>query len=319
MPILIEIGDKNTIKIQRELQELFGAMLDRVPAGQLQRLLENHDIDGVLSLLRGAEDDFGPFLDRVDDVIRASGNETVSMIPAAAMINPKFRFDMFSERTSEFIRGYRFNLIRDLTEETLDAVRQSILSSQQTGLNPIATARRFRSSLGLTSRQEQAIRNYQRALEDMDSTALNRALRDKRFDRTVLRSIKDRKPLTRSQINQMVERYRQKSLKSRAETIARTEALRATSVGNRAAISQMINAGAIDPFRVRRQWVRVYDSKTRDAHQTVVELNPDGITLDGVYQTELGPLAYPRDPAGSAANTINCRCSERYFVVEGAA
>ena len=205
--------------------------------------------------------------------------------------------------------------MRNITEETREAIQQHLIHAVQTGQNPRTTARRLKETLGLTRRQEQAIRNYRTALENLETNALYRSLRDKRFDKTIRSAIKTNRPLTQTQINRMVERYRSKSLAYRAEMIARTESLRASSVGNRASITQMMNEGAIDPGNVRRQWVYTHDKRTRSHHRSIPSLNEGGVAMDGAYVTEMGPLAFPRDPAGSASNTINCRCTERYFAV----
>lgn len=319
MPILIEIADKRRPRLQRALVAAFAAMRDRIPESAIVEALETRGVEGVMGLLGGIEDDFGATTVELDAAIRESGIATVRMVPAAALLNPQFRFDPFIRGTVDFIQRYRLNLIQQISNETRSAIRQNLTTDIIEGLNPRATARRIRETIGLTTRQERAIRNYRKALENLDSDALQRALRDKRFDSSFRRAIENKKPLSRTQVNRMVDRYRQRALKHRAETIARTESLRATSVGNRASMQQLLGAGAVEQDKVRRQWVYTHDTRTRSAHRAVPSLNPGGITLDGSYKTALGPLQFPRDPAGSAENTINCRCTERYFIAGGGA
>jgi hypothetical protein len=317
MPILIEIADTQKPRLQRALVAAFEAMRDRVPTSAVVAALETGGVEGVVELLRGVEDDLGPTVAELDDAIRSSGTATVRMIPGAALLNATFRFDPFASNTIDFLQSYRLNLINQISNETRNAVRQGLVEGFKIGQNPRAVARQVRDTVGLTSWQERAVRNYRKALEDLDSTALTRALRDRRFDSSVARAIRARKPLTPQQVDRMVARYRARFIKHRAETIARTESLRATSVGNRAAIRQLLADGAVDPTGVRRQWVYTQDARTRAGHRSVPRLNEGGVPLDGLYQTELGPLQFPRDPAGSAGNTINCRCTERYFMAGG--
>jgi hypothetical protein len=316
MLILIDIGDKAKPRLHRALIASFEAMRDRVPYQEIVRALETGGLAAVIDLLDGIEDDLGPVIQEIDDVIRESGIATASMMPAAAMVNLTHPFDFLNRRTLDFIEKYRYNLVQQIADETRAAIRQNLIVGEIAGQNPRVTARMLRDTIGLTDRQELAVRNYRRALEELDRDALQRALRDRRFDGTVSRAIRNKQRLTKHQIDTMVGRYRTRMINHRAEVIARTEALRATSVGNRAAMQQMITSGALDASQVRRQWVYTQDARTRAAHRSVASLNPGGITLDGVYQTALGPLRYPRDPNGSAANTVQCRCTERYFVAE---
>lgn len=307
-----DIADRFEPRVRRALLAAFEAMRNRVPASLIQRRLEGSGIEGVMRLLDGIEDDLGPVRDELRDALVESGRATVGLMPGAAVLNPDFSFDLMNPATADFVRRYELNLIRMVSENTREAVRNGLIRDVVSGRNPIDTAKAFRETVGLTPRQEQAIANYRKALEELDRRALDRALRDKRFDRTVARAIDSERRLTAGQIDRMVSRYRERFIKHRSQVIARTEALRAATVGQRTAVKQMLSEGAVDGGRVRRFWVPTRDSKTRDAHRAVPSMNPDGVPLDGTYQTPLGPLAYPRDPNGTGANTIQCRCSERF-------
>ena len=152
MPILIDIADKHATALQLTLAGVFEAVRGRIPAGKLAQAIEEQGVDGVLALLRGMDDDFAPFVNRLDRIIQESGAATVSMIPAAAVLNPRFRFDIFSDTSTNFIRGYRFNLIRQISDETREVVRQTLVHSAKAGTNPRTAARRLRETIGLTSR-----------------------------------------------------------------------------------------------------------------------------------------------------------------------
>jgi len=58
-----------------------------------------------------------------------------------------------------------------------------------------------------------------------------------------------------------------------------------------------------------KNWVSILDSKTRDGH-----VNADGqsVGVDDNFTVNGESLKYPRDPAGSAGNTIRCRCVAIY-------
>ena len=144
-------------------------------------------------------------------------------------------FDRVHWRAVNHMQSERLRFIREFTDSQRDATRLAMVDGIERGLNPIEQARNFRSSVGLTAKQQQAVINYRRLLGragDGDAEALTRELRDRRFDRTVRRAVVSREPLSQAQIDRMVERYRERYIKYRAEVIGRTEALRAVHAGN---------------------------------------------------------------------------------------
>jgi len=87
---------------------------------------------------------------------------------------------------------------------------------------------------------------------------------------------------------------------SRAATIARTETLTATSMGQLAAIE---DAKEVIP-NLKKMWITADDDRVRDSH---AELHGDIVDIDEAYDNG---LMIPRDPTGDAGETINCRCDQ---------
>ena len=69
------------------------------------------------------------------------------------------------------------------------------------GHPPAKMASLVREHIGLTPYQAQQVQNYRADLETLNTTALQRQLRDKRFDMPVARAIAEGKPLTPEQID----------------------------------------------------------------------------------------------------------------------
>lgn len=314
-PRLNRIARKFEPRIRDELIKAFKQIRNLVSDQQVVDTLLSGGIEATMSLIDDQTYSLirQSITDELDDAITASGRASITLLPEEAVLDTAFRFSMVNPRTAAFVQQYELNLIREVSSETIAAVRQGLADDIVTGRNPVATARDFRANIGLTTRQEKAVRNYRKYLEDLDTTALKRKLRDKRFDSTIRRAIRDDKPLSQSQINRMTDRYREKAILRRTQTIARTESLRATSIGNQEALDQMVSEGAVDP-NTRKFWVPARDARVRDAHERIPMMNPEGVPLDGLFTTPLGPLKYPRDPAGSAANTIQCRCALIYRI-----
>lgn len=91
---------------------------------------------------------------------------------------------------------------------------------------------------------------------------------------------------------------------NRAVTIARTEVVSASNAGSYAGVDAL---GKYGP--AKKVWLATVDSRTREAH-----MDADGQTvgLDEPFIVDGEELEFPGDPAGSAGNVINCRCTLIY-------
>ena len=176
----------------------------------------------------------------------------------------QFDFDAVNTRAVNAMRENRLRLVTGFTEQQRAATQQALIGGIERGVNPREMARLFRDSIGLTPTQERWVRNYERALRDLDAGALRRELRDRRFDRSVRRAIREGEPLTQDQIRKMVQRYRERALKLRSETIARTEALRSVHEGTAEMYQQAIDGGKLLPDQLIREWNTAADERVRD-------------------------------------------------------
>ena len=215
-------------------------------------------------------------------------------------------FDQTNERAVAAMRQNQLRLIREFTREQQRATRIALVEGIQQGLNPREQARLFRSSLGLTARQMQAVANYRRLLEAGDSAALTRALRDKRFDSSVRAAVSGDRPLTLAQIDRMVERYREKYVRYRGEVIARTEALRSVHEGATAAYEQAIASGVLDADALTRTWITASDERVRGSHSF---MHGQQRLIDQPFVSGAGNrLRWPGDIDAPGSETIQCRC-----------
>lgn len=214
-------------------------------------------------------------------------------------------FDQVNVRAVRYMQEDRLRLITNFTSEQRNATRAALVDGIERGLNPVEQARNFKNSIGLTARQQAAVQNYRRLLLIGSSEALNRELRDRRFDRTVQRAIRAGEPLTGKQIDRMVERYSERSVQHRARVIARTEALRAVHAGNHELYLQAIENGNVDIEQLERTWHDADDRKVRSSH---VALNGLVRGINETFPGANGPLRFPGDPEAPASETVLCRC-----------
>lgn len=291
------------------------------------RLLDSPAISGVVfdlleqGLVEDALDLLDTYVARIGDTIPQvwqdvgddAARELAAMVPSIAVA---ISFDVTNPRAADKIRANRLLLIRQFTESQRDSVRQALHRAMMEGGGPARNARAFRNAIGLTAYQESVVASYEQLLRRNSGQALDRALRDRRFDDRLRAAIERDRPLTERQIGLMVSRYRARMLIMRSENIARTEALRAFSQAREEATEQMIAAGGIDRRRFIRVWRSVHDKRTRDWHASMdrQERGMDEAFVDGKGYR----LRWPGDPSAPAETTINCRCTTTFRIAKAA-
>lgn len=300
--------DRAERNISRAVVDAIVALQQRIDVREISRLLRAGDVAAAIRIVSEAQAAAGlaPIVATATDQVVAAGRAAV----AASLTGHEVTFAITNPRTVAYLQASEFRLIRELTDTLRGAVAHVVRTGVEQGRNPLDVARDVRDvGLTLTERQASYVLNYRRQLETGSLDALARELRDRRFDRAVQRAAESGKPLSAEQIDKMVERYRQRWIKHRAQTIARTESLRAVNAGNRLAWKQAVDAGTVAEDEVVRKWIFTHDSRTRDAHRAIPGMNAEGVGLDEPFKTPDGPMMEPGDPSAPARATINCRCT----------
>lgn len=176
------------------------------------------------------------------------------------------------------IRDHALARTADLAGVAGTTARQVLAEGLRTGTNPRVTARLLVDSIGLHPRQAAAVGRVRARL--LAGGASN--------------------------VEAQVGRYAERQLRTRAETIARTESMQALNEGNRLALAALQADGKLPPGEWEREWVTAPDERV------CPECEPlDGARapIGGMFPTgALGPPLHPR-----------CRCVERLVVVDQAA
>lgn len=94
--------------------------------------------------------------------------------------------------------------------------------------------------------------------------------------------------------------------KPRAEQIARTEV---NGAQNRGSLEQMKAAG----YPATKTWLTAGDRRVRETHRNT---NNDTVDLDATFTVGVFPMDGPHDPTGPPSETISCRCTLTYEVLE---
>lgn len=307
----VQIANTYEGKIYKALIKIFNELRAEFVRKEFAEVLRQKGLAGAFEYLnnmsiRGVIE--SNLVNILGNAINDGGNEFYNEVPEEAKKDKFFTFFLLSSLTANQIEVYQKTVIDKIELNTLEALKARLLSDYSYNADFDKLARDIKNTIGLTPKQEKAVKNYETYLRNLDRVSLRRQLRDKRFDPTIERAIKDGKKLTEAQISKMVNRYRENFIKHRAKTLARTYGLSSVSLGQYTAGIQALKSDKIDKNKLRRFWQDMGDRRVRDAHRAVPFLNPEGVSLDGVFKTPLGPMRFPRDPKGVGENVYNCRC-----------
>lgn len=255
--------------------------------------------DAVIAAARFETDMIAPDLAKVVQQAFPNGGPVVGI-----------SFNPGNPRAAEIVNQQASRLVREINESTRAVVTEALIEGQNEGFGARKTAQRIKDNLGLTERQLNAVKNYEKLLREGSAEALNRDLRDKRFDGSV-RNAKD-KPLTEDQIQKMVAAYKKKYIAYRAQVIARTEAAEAVSNGRTEALRQQLDNVGLGGDAVERTWVATKDKRTRTSHK---HGGLDGQKVRGLDTAFVSPLTGARLRApgdrslgAPASEVVQCRC-----------
>jgi len=95
-----------------------------------------------------------------------------------------------------------------------------------------------------------------------------------------------------------------------AERLVRTEATAAANFAQSQAAQTIFS-----PEQMQKEWIASFDDRVRDTH---AQADGQIVMANNTFLVGGQPMMFPGDPAGGAAETINCRCSVAYFPIEGA-
>ncbi|MGM4891265.1 phage minor head protein [Tardiphaga sp. 839_C3_N1_4] len=287
---------------------------------QIARMLDKGDVEGALRAVGLDPSQFRVFDKAIVDAFEAGGAATASSIPTykdAQGFRVKIQFNIRNPAAEDWLRNHSGNLIREVFDDQNQMMRDVMVSGMSKGTNPRTVALdlvgrigangvRQGGLIGLTRSQMQWVVNYAHELTDDPLKSLTRTLRDKRFDKTVKAYAARDEEVPLRLATKMLRAYNNRALRYRAETIARKEAITALHTAQEQAMQQAVQSGAIASSTITYAWRTARDKRVRDTHFFMDgQHRPFGLP----FVTGSGArLRYPGDPAGPAAEVINCRC-----------
>lgn len=284
----------------QSIAETFGAWT-QIPAGRLlarDAALRTTLLTGIDQALRPLDVAAGGGADAAVPMIDSTGDGGPTTLSVS--------MNTGSSRVVEFSRAYRVKLAGQIADDAMATVEAVLRDGTLNGQATEVTARLLRQTIGLTPTQAGHVVSFRRGLSALDPNVLNRALRDARFDRTVARAIDTDTPLTDDQINRMVDAYQRRYLAFRANTIARTEGLRAANNGHIEAAKAFLSENPT--FVAIKTWMATHDERTRPDHvalngQQVIGLYTPFRTVQGDF------IMWPHDGNAPLRQIVRCRCA----------
>lgn len=284
-------------------EAVISEVVERVQAG---------DIEGALAVIDSHAQRFGAIFP--DLFTNAANTEALTIAAQVAPLAPAvaISFDPTDPAAATIMRQNSLEFVQQFTDQQKAVTRNALTEAIGNGGSRQTVARAFRDSIGLTTHQEAAISNYEQLLRKGSAQALDRELRDRRFDPSVERAISTDEPLKEEQIGRMVDRYRARMKAMRAETIARTESTKTMSQAREQAFRQTLEQTGIDAAMTEQTWRAVDDQRTRFTHAT---MNGQTQPLGQAFQSPSGAvLRYPGDPQAPAGEVIGCRCHRTFRI-----
>jgi hypothetical protein len=284
-----DLADRARATVKRAFLAAVASLPD-IAVTPLRQALRARDLSRLLELIAPVERGLqhalkaGDFVDALEDTYLKVARESGVRLAAALRRAPValgFRFDMTNPRAVEFLAGYQGDLIRELTKETVGGIMDVIRDGYDTGFGALEMERQILSKpgFGLTARQRKSVERYHQTLLE-GGVPPDRALAQRGV-------------------------YERKVLSFRAETIARTETIRAAEYGRYESWRQAADQGLFDVGTTRVGWIVTPDDRLCPICRSIKSMNPDGVPFGQEFLAPgnrrlRNPPAHPR-----------CRCGTR--------
>ncbi|HYE46225.1 MAG TPA: phage minor head protein [Caulobacter sp.] len=322
--LFAELMDRYGPEIAEAFLEAIRDLRSNVNLQAFQGALERGDIEGAITALNLETAAYEPLETVIRDAYLAGGRAGVRTMPGIGRLIVGFRFDVRNFRAEAWLRDHSSRLITSILEEQRAAVREALGAAMVVSQHPRTTAleivgrvnratgAREGGILGLSDPQRAALAKAKAELASGDpeqlQNYLTRERRDRRFDRSITKAIREGQPVPADVAAMAAERYGARLEQLRGETIGRTEALTSLRAAKLESYEQLVQAGHVTADQVQKVWKASADRRTRDTHANlhgkVVGLREPFRSISGAQ------MMFPGDTSlgAPAAEIVACRC-----------
>lgn len=315
---LLRLADRLEPRIKKRVIDALNKIRSKQKITELAKAIQDGDMAAIMRLsgileIPSAVDDI---YEEVQNAYISGGKVAASTARTSDGAVIAARFNGVNNRGAEFILRNKARLVTDVVRGSRDAIAEALARGVLERKTPIVAARTIRDLIGLDKRRAASLLRYRDALENSDFGIASARDIGASAARTINAASGGRVNLTQSRINDLVEGYRDRLIASRAGTIAATETFSALNQASQEAFTQVMEDRDIPADNIRRFWVSTNDSHTRESHREIPVINDEGVGMDEPFQLpDGGTIMYPHDPSAPPEETVNCRCTVVYRMV----
>ena len=318
--------EKLTPDLQRAFHAAIADLRDRVDMAALVDRLRANDIAGAIEALNLSPGAFYQYA-----AVKTSAYAQGGALAATTINGPPggqvlFRFDMANPRAEAWIAEHVAGNVTRMTDEARQGIRATILEAYSKGQHPNDIARdiggrmlagkRQGGIIGLSGPQMGYVHSMRARLESGVKGEMERVFgmtrRDKRFDHLIRKAIAEGRPLSKTDIDAMIQRYTDRLLAKRAEDIARTETGIAVMSARAEEWQQAVDKLGYPAEAVLKTWVHGGGVKDpRPHHVAANNMRAQGLSTAFVLSNG-AVMQHALDPAGGAAECANCTCDTTF-------
>lgn len=318
----------------RSVADAFLRAIDNIrSAAEVQRLtaaIEAGQYEEALDALHIEPEAFNEIADRIREAHTEAGRATADQMPKR---NPDgtalvIRYDGRNPEAEVRLAQQSSDLITRLTDEQRQNARMILADGMRRGQNPKVTAldlvgrvsratgKRVGGVIGLSGPQVEYVQSAKDELASGNPALmrnyLTRTLRDRRFDASVRKAIREERPVEPAIASKAITAYENRSLRSRGELIGKHEVFTAMESAKEQAFRQAVASGKVAESAVTKTWKHFSSRNPR--HQHIV-MNGKKVGLNGFFIMPDGTvMKHPHDPAAPVRHTAGCLCQADYSI-----
>jgi len=226
-PALERLAARMEAPLRRAFERAVAILQRSIPLEAIEYALARREVTPeLLARLADLPNQLAPVGRVMAQAYERAAHVTVGVLNDA--LGGGMSFTLTDPRTTGWAAAHAGQLIRDVQQETVQAVRAALADSFVSGVHPKDLSKTIRAVVGLTERQEHAVMRYAESL------------------------FADGEPVPT--VMSQAQKYASKLQKQRALLIARTESSMATAAGQQAAWQHAADQGWMSAERSLRRW-----------------------------------------------------------------
>lgn len=310
----------------REIADAFMAAIRDLRSGvDVQRVtaaIQAGDIEAAIAAMHIDRAAFAGLEAKIREAYTSGGTLTAQSVPAAASIG--YRFNPGDPGAERWIREHSARLITGIVDETRELVRGVLLQGRIDGSSPKAlivklvgrvsraTGQREGGLIGLSRPQAEYLEAARAELASADPKGLRnyltRGRRDRRYDRSVRKALREGTAVPADVATMAGNRYGARLAALRAETIGSTESLAAVRASKQEAWDQLVASGRMAEDDLKKVWIRSSARNKRDSH---IAMAGQTVGLKEAFVSPTGArMMHPGDGSlgAGASDLVSCQC-----------